>query len=272
MTEFPIREIESADLPALTALWTRAFGDSEALIAAFFRLLPDMGVGVTALADGEPVGAAYLITGLELADAGDRAPVCGYLYAVAVAEERRHLGLGRALSRAAAELAEKRGAELLCTLPAEPSLYGWYEEILGLRCALRRKNRRVAGVPGEPCMKLSATEYLFWRENLLRGRPHVRLGVTALEFQRLLCEAYGGGFYACGGGVAAAYREDGRLLIRELLTPEGKREAAAAALGGALGAEEVLLFEPAGPGEGEPYIAARPSALPPDCIWNLSFD
>ena len=218
------------------------------------------------------MGAAYAVTGLELADAGGKPPVCGYLYAVAVAEEYRRLGLGRALSQAAAERAEARGARLLCTLPAEPSLYGWYERILGLTCALRRERRPVAPAPGEPCMKLSTTEYLLWRENLLRGRPHMRLSAPAMEFQRLLCESCGGGFYACGSGVAAAYWEDGRLLIRALLAPEEEREAVAAALGAALGAEQVLLFSPARPGEGEPYIAARPGSLPPDCVWNLSFD
>ena len=48
MTEPAIREVRPEDAPALTALWAQTFGDSEALIRCFFRLLPGMGGGVTA--------------------------------------------------------------------------------------------------------------------------------------------------------------------------------------------------------------------------------
>ena len=52
MTEYAIREYASGDVPALTALWRRTFGDGERLLADFFRLLPDMGTGVVAEGGG----------------------------------------------------------------------------------------------------------------------------------------------------------------------------------------------------------------------------
>ncbi len=272
MAEPVIRELSGAEIPALTALWARVFGDSEELIGAFFRLLPEMGLGVTALLDGQAVGMAYALTGLELVQPGQKPRPCGYLYAVAVEESARHLGLGRTLSRAALALAEERGTEVLCTLPAEPSLYSWYREILGLDCALRRKETSLKSAGALPWTPLDTAEYARRRENLLRERTHLRLSLPALEFERLLCESCGGGLYAWGGSLAAAYREGEQGLIRELLCPAGQEAGLAAALGAALGTREVLLCAPCGPAEGEPYLAALPGQLPPDCVWDLSFD
>lgn len=270
MTEYAIREYASGDVPALTALWRRTFGDGERLLADFFRLLPDMGTGVVAEGGGELAGAAYALTGMELVSGAPKAPVCGYIYAVAVDERLRGRGLGGALTRAAAEKARERGAEIICTLPAERPLYGWYESLLGLRCALRRRVERIESAALEPGMELSSTEYMLWRENMLAGRRHLRLSQPSLEFERCLCRENGGGFYAAGSGIAAAYRDGDTGLIRELLCADGGRARVAASVGALLGVRDVVLYSPSA--EGEEYIAADPALVPPDCVWNLSFD
>lgn len=271
MSEPCIREYETRDHAALTRLWAETFGDDEALISAFLRLLPDMGGCVAAEREGRIVGAAYLITGMELAfPDGKKTPV-GYLYAVAVESGFRGRGIGAALSRAAFDWGRARGAKILCTQPAEPRLFDWYAEVLGTRCALRRRVETVPSAALEPCMELSCTDYRFWRERMLQDRPHIRLGDAALSFQHLLCRSCGGAFFAVGDGIAAAYLEDGRCVVRELLCPDGaERRALAASLGAQLGVSEVLLCT--SQAQGEPYIAALGGALPPDCIWNLSFD
>ena len=271
MTDAVIRELRAADIPALTRLWAETFGDGDALIADFFRLLPDMGTGFLAEEGGRLLGAAYLLTGQELVRPDGTRALCGYLYAVAVDPAARGRGLGRALSRACAEEAKKRGCALFCTQPAEPSLFAWYAEILGLDCALRRRLQRLPAAPGDFSMPLSPTDYRFWRERMLSGQPYIRLGDAALRFQHSLCRHNGGGLYAVGDGVAAAYREGESCVVRELLCPpEADRAALAASLAAELGAREALLCT-ADP-EGEPYIAAAAGSLPPDCQWNLSFD
>ena len=230
-----------------------------------------LGLGLLAERDGKILGAAYAITGLELIRPDRDKQPCGYLYAVAVRPEARGCGIGAALSRACADTAKTLGCGLFCTQPAEPSLFAWYEEILSLRCALRRRTERVSAAALELCMELCPTDYRFWRERMLEGSPHIRLGDAALLFQHSLCKCCGGGFFAVGDGVAAAYLEDGDCLVRELLCPAGMdRLALAASLAAQLGARRALLCTP-GP-EGEPYIAAETGALPPDCVWNLSFD
>ena len=83
--------------------------------------------------------------------------------------------------------------------------------------------------------------------------------------------AVGGGLYAVGDGIAAAYAEGGRAVIRELLAPAGAdRRALAASLAAHLQTGEALLYtaDPAG----EPYLSAAPGSLPADTVWGLSFD
>lgn len=271
MTDAVIREYRPSDIPALTALWTKTFGDSEKLIGDFFRLLPDMGTAMAAELDGRIIGSAYVITGMELRGLSGKAPVGGYIYAVAVEEEYRHNGTGRALVKAAAVKAREREAAFVCTLPAEESLYKWYEDVLGVKKALFCETHLVYSAPPEPCMKLTSSEYMLWRETLLHGKVRLHLSNAGLEFMRLLCEEYGGGLYACGSGICAAYLEGKKCVIRELISMDDNEcDRIAASVGAELGAELCEYRLPSA--DGIPYIAAEPGFIPADCVWNLSFD
>ena len=264
MTE--IREIRPEDRAALVALWHQVFGDPVSFVEEFFRILPEIGSGVAAVENGVPVGAAYMITALELCE-GERCRRCGYLYAVAVDPAARDRGLGGKLSQAAAELGRERGAELICTLPAEPGLYPWYEKLLGVRCALCRQRRVLESRPGPAPQPLGAAEYARRREALLRGRPHLRLSEAAMRLEEANCRASGGFLCAGGDGIAAVYVNGDTAEIRELL---GAPPEAAASLGAALGAKRVRLWMPAA--SGEPYLAFAPADLPENTVWNLAFD
>lgn len=264
--EISIREYRAEDLPALTRLWASVFGDSEALIAAFFRCLPGMGTGLAAEDTAGVFGAAYLIDGLSM---GGRK--VGYLYAVAVDPAHRGQGTGAALSRAVFALARERGCEILCTQPAEPGLFAWYGRILGVDCALRRRAEPVPSAAGAEVRELSPREYAALRETMLAGKAHLCLSPAAMEFQHSLCRLCGGGFYRLGDSIAAAYVDAGQTVLRELLAPaDTRRLPLAAALGAQLGTETAVLCSP-DPG-GTPYLAALPGSLPADCVWNLSFD
>jgi hypothetical protein len=75
-----------------------------------------------------------------------------------------------------------------------------------------------------------------------------------------------------GSGIAAAYVEDGRALVREALCPDpAGRPAIAAAIASALGCAQALLFSPGSPGDA-PYLAAEPGAVPANSVWDLAFD
>ena len=264
MNECILREYRKDDIPALSDLWARVFGDSRELIDTFFRLLPEMGSGVAAVQDGRVVGGAYAITGLSLTGKDGLCLPCGYLYAVAVEPACRGKGVGAALSRTAFALGRERGAQILCTQPAEESLFAWYKRILDVDCVLRRREEVIPAGEAGLWHPLSPAEYGARREALLNGQDHLTLSPAALSFQQALCRTYGGDFFAAGRAVAAA-------VIRELLRfPEEDRSAAAASLAARMGAREALLCTP--DARGVPYLAAQSGSLPADCVWNLSFD
>ncbi|MBQ6274773.1 MAG: GNAT family N-acetyltransferase [Oscillospiraceae bacterium] len=265
MAEPIIRQVRREDAPALAALWHAVFGDPEELSRGFLEALPSLGGGVCAEEGGKLLGAAYAVTDYFLNE--ER---LAYLYAVAVLPEARGRGLGAALSREAAALGRRLGAELVCTCPAEPGLYPWYEGIIGVRPALRRREEELACRPGPALRPLSPEEYGARREALLGDTPHVRPGEAALRREKDNCRSCGGDLVAVGEGIAAVYCEEGVAVLRELLAPrEAERPALAAAVGAALGAERALLYTP--DPAGEPCMAAdRP--LPAGCVWGLALD
>lgn len=270
MSDAVIRAYRGGDIPEMSALWQTVFGDSEGFVDSFLRLLPGMGTAAVAEVNGKIAGAAYAVTGMELVSAGGKVQTCGYIYAVAVAPEFRGSGTGHTLTERSAELARARGAEVICTLPAEESLYAWYKTILGTECALHRQRREVKSAAAAPVQSLSAAEYGRRREALLKDRCRLRPAHTTLEFQRRFCEELGGGLYACGG-ICSAYLEDGAAVIKELIAPKGTDAAnIAASIGAALGTERAVYYLPAP--DGEPYLAAIPGSIPPDCVWNITFD
>ena len=251
MRDIVLRAAVPEDEEQLTGLWCGVFGDPPELVKAFFSLLPGMGVGCAAVRDGTVLGAAYLIDGFLLMQPGKAPLRCGYLYAVAVEPAVRGRGLGAAVSRGAAELGRQRGAELICTLPAEESLYRWYGGILSLR---HRNTRRLLSADRLPeAQPIAAEAYLRRREMLLRDRPHIRPNASVMEFEAALCGICGGGLYAAGDAIFCAYRDQGRWVIPELLPLP-----AAEGFSG-LSAESL------------PYLCAdRP--LPDGLVWNLTFD
>lgn len=286
MSGYTLREYRAEDIPALKALWLACFDDTPRFVDEFFAALPAIGGGVVAEGEGEILGAAYTIDALELVSGGAVAAKVGYIYGVGVYEAARGQGIGAALDRAVYGLSRARGAEIITTLPAEDSLYGWYEDILGVKAAFYRESRVYdCAARYEACaeaVRISTAEYGAARESMFSDTPHIRLSPAALEFEEALLSEYGGGLYAVGGGIAAGCMEDGRAVIKELLLPavgadvpgtQGARESAAqgaaCAVGAAMGAGAVVLLTPAE--HGEKYIAAD-AALPAGCIWNLSFD
>ena len=270
MENYLIREYCAGDVPAMSLLWRDVFGDPLGFTAEFYALLPDMGSAVVAEADGRLVGAAHVLNGFELVGKKKKPPVVGYLYAVMVAPAYRSLGIGKALTKEAATLSKRRESAFLCTLPADAPLYGWYHRLIGVDCALYRVRREIDCAPLEAAGELSATEYLLWREKLLQGRCFLRPSQPTMEFMRRFCKFFGGGLYACGSGICTAELDGDLCVVKELIAPVEDCEKIAASVGARLGAKRCAYYLPAP--EGEPYIAAPPGAVPPDCVWNLSFD
>lgn len=272
MSEVSLRRAEHADFAALGALWEECFGDTEGFISAFFAALPTLGGGVVAEINGRIAGAAYVLTGQSVITPPNPPARAGYIYGVGVGEKYRSHGIGRRVTLAARELAYALGADIVATLPAEESLYAWYEDILGVKYRLYRAKTELESRALADVAPISAEEYLARRETILAAKPHLCLSPTATEFENAMLREYGGGLYAVGeGAIAAAYIENGKAVVRELL---GKAQpetlcAYAAAVGAALNCPTAELWQESE--KWQSYIAAD-CPLPSDFVWNLSFD
>ncbi len=271
MAEYKVREYTASDIPGIRRLWEEIFGDGEATVNSVLNNLQNMGTAAVCEYEGEVVGFALALVGQELVYADSvRRPVVGYIYAVGMDEKHRSSGGGSALVKCASELAKKRGATVMTTLPAEESLYPWYEKLMGVRCILSREEKTVNCADIEPAAKLSSSEYLLWRDMMLKGKNHLRPSSYAMEALKQFFESLGGGLYACGTGIAAGYPENGIAYIRELVSAEeGMTDDIAASVGKMMGAERAVYFIPAE--AGKRYIAADRD-LPKDIVWSFTFD
>lgn len=272
-SEIITREYSSDDIPALTELWVRVFGDTEEFVSGFFRMLPDFGSCVLMECEGRIIAEASVITGFELQLAKGGAPECGYIYAVAVDEAFRGRGLGKELVKAAVGLAREREAYIICTLPANAELYGFYADAAGLAPALCRESYELPAKSVQMTMKLSATEYTFYREDMLRGRTFLRPSFFTMDFQRFLCESSGGGLFAAMNGICTAVvdAESSTCICHEIIAAtKADCDEIAASVAAGLGCRRAKYYLPSLTGES--FISAAPGRIPADAVWNLAFE
>lgn len=265
---YSIREYAPDDVGALKALWCSTFGDPPELVDSFFELLPSMGTGFVAELDGEVFGAAYVLDAfLHLPDSSTKK--LAYIYAVAVDETARGNGLGAELTRACMRNAWEYSADICCTLPAEDSLYDWYESRCGLDAASCCSYETVAaGMEIGGIRRLNADEYGFLREDMLKGTAHVGFYYGYLRFQDEIFTSCAGGFFEYDGGIACGYIENGTLYIKEAL---GDKPEFVPSLCAVLGAEKAVIRRAVS--HGERYIAAyQKEDFPSDTVWNLTLD
>lgn len=265
---YDIREYKQDDVSAMKSLWCDAFGDLPELVDSFFELLPSMGTGFVAELDGEVFGAAYVLDAfLHLPDSSTKK--LAYIYAVAVDGSVRGHGVGAELTRACMRNAWEYSADICCTLPAEGSLYDWYESRCGLAAASFCCYETVAaGTEAVGIKRLSADEYGFLREDMLKGTAHVGFYYGYLRFQEEIFTASFGGFFEYKGAIACGYIENGTLYVKEFL---GDEPEFIPALCTALGVKKAVIRRASS--FGERYIAAyRKADYPPDTVWNLTLD
>ncbi len=198
MPDTQIRRAAPADLPSLTRLWQTAFGDPPELIARFYRRFPPETAAWVVEADGRVVTAAHLLEGyLHMAD-GSVLP-CAYVYAVSTDPACQGNGYASALMRRFAADADASGC-VLYTLPAEASLYGWYQTVMGTTQTAHGERLRIvrqqtaAAFPDVAL--ISVPEYAALRAQLLQGQTYVQPCAALLDFQADLCAMSGGALTA----------------------------------------------------------------------------
>lgn len=153
----------------LIELWHESFGDSYEDIGLFFDMLFSPELVYVTKEDGKIVSAMYLTEGHELSEVLPDGSVkkyrLTYLYALATKPSARGKGYGLRTASGAAELAFKRGADIVTLCPADEGLEKWYRE----RAGFTGKSQAKSENENPPAVKL-AEDYVKLRDIFAEGK------------------------------------------------------------------------------------------------------
>jgi predicted acetyltransferase len=122
-----IRLAEEKDIPELKALWRDVFQEEEAYLEAFFVKIFKGDNALLYEEDGRIAAALHMVPYSMVVDEVEH-PLL-YLYAIGTLPEYRGKGYAGDITREALRLAEDRGYSAAFLVPAEESLFLWYERM-----------------------------------------------------------------------------------------------------------------------------------------------
>lgn len=211
----------------LRALFTEAFTDAWFTELFFSRGYSPERCFVAAEAD--------ILAAMHWFDCSVDGKKAAYVYGIAAFESQRGKGIGSRLIRAGLEFLKAQGYEAVLLVPAEESLFGYYERFGFSAVSSIREETVLAGTP-LPLRKLTISEYAELRRKLLPENGVLQEG-PALE----LLDGYAD-FYTTDHALCAVSRR----VVWELL---GNFNDAS----GILGALDIPEATVRTPGDGCPF-------------------
>ena len=175
-----IRKPAKEDLPALSALWQEAFGDTPEDVENFYSTAFSFDRCLMA-EEQKPVGGIYWI------DARISGQKVAYLYAFAVAEECRGQGIGKTLLEKALETLKGEGCAAAILVPGEETLCAYYEKAGFVTFEKARAPETCA--PGMTVQKVTSDVYFAQRQKLA---PAIGWGEEAFSYLGRFCDLYAG--------------------------------------------------------------------------------
>jgi ribosomal protein S18 acetylase RimI-like enzyme len=239
-----LRHPRPGEEAALRELFTEAFGDED-FTALFFAkgYSPSRCLGAF---DGELLAALHwFVCSLD----GERA---AYVYGIAAFRHCRGRGIGSELIRGALGKLQELGYRHILLVPAEESLFRYYERF-GFQSVSTIREVEIGAGEALPIRRLTVSEYAAARRELLPENGLLQEG-PCLELLSGYAE-----FYAAGEALAAVTGD----MIWELLGDE----AAAPGLIAALGLDRATVRMP---GPGRPFAMAL--GVAGECYLGLALD
>lgn len=280
MPDFILRDWAEPDLPGLKALWLSCFDDDEETINDFFSRFLRPGSCIVAESDNKVVSAMYILPVQNVSIGRRKNYPAGYTYALGTLPAYRGRGIGSSVYKACCDRV-RQASPLACVLPAEQSLYPFYESASGagplsyVREAVFTRDQ-LRACSSAQAVRFPAERYGAVRESLLAGLPHATFEEEYYDWM----EAYGVEFFVLDNGLAAAEVIGDTCRIHELLVPDNDPTAAAAAVARWCSAGKYIVRTPVffdGPGEIRPYVLAsfgneENIRIPDDLWWGFGFE
>ena len=253
-----IRKPLIQELPSLRKVWETVFASADGAI--FFDYYFDSNLSLVAAQD-DVLATGYLLPAGNLiyGENCENTIPCAMIYAIATLPEYRRRGYAAAIVQNLITAGRAAGYPAIVLCPSEDSLFKYYSANTELFDFFFTNEQRYKKIPPESgkthISKISADEYCKHRRALLKDTPHIDLERRAIEYQRLLCDLFGGGLYRIdsphGASYAVVEKQAGSTLIKELLTPDGGEADALSAVAAKFPASEYIVRTPA---QNHPHI------------------
>ncbi|MCC8123196.1 MAG: GNAT family N-acetyltransferase [Oscillospiraceae bacterium] len=244
------------ELVQLQALWHAAFGDSMVCIEGFFTACPSARALVAA---DDAVRAMLFLLPVTLCLPGGDTARGAYLYALATHPDTRGKGYASRLMQYADALLQAEEVDCLTVVPARPDLHVFFGSAgFGAYFTMDEVTLQASLLPApenaDGIYPLFPDEYHETRAACLshmQDMGYLLFSEEASAFQQVLSELQGGALFGLtvddhSGCAAVEQRQDGTILIKELLIAPDCMARGAAMVLGALSARQCTLRTPEG--------------------------
>jgi len=224
MSDVLTRKPNDDEIPALRGIWENVFGTIGE--DSFFLHYYTSDLCVVAEYNNAPAAVGYLIPFGDILCRSKEYP-CAMIYSVATLPEYRGMGLGTAVVRNLINLARELAFPAVILCPNNDKLFEYYSSRTGLYDWFYVNEQVINEVPADTAFtaltEISVNEYHTRRERLLEGTVHIRHDLRALEYQAMLCNELGGGFFKIGDTIAVVEcQQNGEVWIKEILSPDNR--------------------------------------------------
>lgn len=249
-----IRNPSDADLPQLQALWQEAFGDSEEDTAHYFKHRHQH-ENMLVFLSGNEVAAMLSLLPVKLVTP-EKTEKARYIFAVATKKNHRGQGISTKLLEAAHQSIKSEGGVAGILVPAESSLFAFYEK-RGYQTTfyIDEAKRNAKDLPSphqedsiEVC---GAEDYLTLRDSLCKSNAlFVRWGIEALTYIKSSFERAGGAMFRMSvngkPALAVCAPSGNEVQVTELLCDKGFLDRCLALIHSQMKADSYLVRTPQG--------------------------
>jgi len=230
MKDIVLRSPSANDLDKLKSLWNTVFGS--VAMDAFFDELYDEEMCFAVFSGKELCAMGYLVEAGELIYKGE-AFKTAMIYSVATANAFRGKGYAKAVVDELVAKAFSAGYPVVVLSPSDDRLFEFYDKKCGFSTQFYvydydyPKPVIIASSGSNiELKKISAKDYVKLRTSLLKEHTYITHTARIFEYQKLICDEVGGGFYRFGDSCAIVEVQNNlTVCVKELLSPHDNNNA-----------------------------------------------